>query len=156
MADAVIDNPILNGPYDVPTRHWRFGDSGITDEIVEARRPSGYFVPVPQARRQNAQLALETDWTLDRLKPNDLVNQLRGRLALWREQGRPNVTSTTRALLEHWTSPERERRLFFAQVEAVETAIYLVEAAAKAGDHGCTISCAPRRRRPILGWSARR
>ncbi len=135
MADAVIDNPILNGPYDVPTRHWRFDDSGITDEIVEARRPSGYFVPVPQARRQNAQLALETDWTLDRLKPNDLVNQLRGRLALWREQGRPNVTSTTRALLEHWTSPERERRLFFAQVEAVETAIYLVEAAAKAGDH---------------------
>jgi type III restriction enzyme len=59
VADAVIDNPILNGPYDPPTRYWRFDDSGITDEIVEGRRTSGYFVPVPQARHQGAHLALE-------------------------------------------------------------------------------------------------
>jgi type III restriction enzyme len=104
VADAVIDNPILNGPYNPPTRHWRFDDTGITDEIVEGRRSSGYFVPVPQARQQTAQLAIETEWTLDRLKPNDLVNQLRSRLDLWRRQGRPHLTSTTRALLEHWSS----------------------------------------------------
>ncbi len=134
MADAVIDNPILNGPYDPPMWHWRFDDSGITDEVVEGRRTSGYFVPVPQARHQGAQLAIETEWTLDRLKPNDLVNQLRSRLDLWRRQGRPHLTSTTRALLEHWSSPDRDRRLFFAQLEAAETAIYLVEAATKAGD----------------------
>ena len=134
MPDAPIDNPILNGPYAAPTRHWLFDDGGITNKVVDGRRPSGYFVPVPQARRQTAQLAIETDWTLDRLKPNDLVNQMRGRVDLWRRQGRPNLTATTKVLLEHWTSPDRERRLFFAQVEAAETAIYLVEAAAKAGD----------------------
>ena len=134
MTDALIDNPILNGPYAPPTRHWLFDDSGITNKIVDGRRPSGYFVPVPQARRQTAQLSIETDWTRDRLKPNDLVNQIRGRVDLWRRQGRPNLTATTKVLLEHWTSPDRERRLFFAQVEAAETAIYLVEAAAKAGD----------------------
>jgi len=134
VTDAAIDNPILNGPYDAPTRHWRFDDTGILDEVVQGRRPSGYFVPVPQARRQTAQLVIETDWTLDRLTANDLVNQIRARVDFWRRQGRPSLTGTTRALLEHWTSPDRERRLFFAQVEAAETAIYLVEAAGKAGD----------------------
>jgi len=54
VTDAVIDNPILNGPYDPPTRHSRFDDSGITEEVVEGRRTSGYFVPVPQARQQSA------------------------------------------------------------------------------------------------------
>lgn len=44
------------------------------------------------------------------------------------------MTPTTRALLEYWTDPARERRLFFCQVEALETAIYLTEAARKAGD----------------------
>jgi len=89
---------------------------------------------VPAARHQSAQLALETEWTMDRLKPNDLVNQLRSRLDLWRRQGRPYLTTTTRALLDYWRAPERDRRLFSAQLEAAETAIYLVEAAVKAGD----------------------
>ncbi len=52
----------------------------------------------------------------------------------WRALGWPGVTPTTRSLLEYWTDPERERRLFFCQVEALETAIYLTEAAKKLGD----------------------
>jgi type III restriction enzyme len=96
-----IDNPILDGPYAPPTRHWLFDDGGIANKVVDGRRPSGYFVPVPQTRRQTAQLAIETDWTLDRLKPNDLVNLMRGRVNLWRRRGRPNLTAATDALLEH-------------------------------------------------------
>ena len=34
---------------------------------------------------------------------------------------------------EHWTSPDRERPLFFCQFEAVETAVYLTEIAPKLG-----------------------
>ena len=90
MADALIDNPILEGPYDPPTRHWRFDDTGITDEFVEGRRSSGHFVPAPQPRQQSAQLALETSWTLDRLKPNDLVNQLRTWLEAVATSGAPS------------------------------------------------------------------
>ena len=33
MADKVIDNPILNRPYDEPTRHFAFDDEGITDPV---------------------------------------------------------------------------------------------------------------------------
>ena len=55
-------------------------------------------------------------------------------MKVWREQGWPRVTNTTSALLHYWTNPDRERRFFFCQVEAVETAIYLTEIAEKAGD----------------------
>jgi len=42
-----VEEPILNSPYDEPTRHFRFSDDGITDEIVESRRVSSYFMPIP-------------------------------------------------------------------------------------------------------------
>ncbi len=45
----------------------------------------------------------------------------------------PGVTRTTRRLLEYWQRPDRDRRLFFCQLEAVETAIYLTECVAQGG-----------------------
>ena len=61
----VIENPILNSPYEAPTRYWKFGDDGITDQIQEGRRPSASFMPIPAAkRRQAAQAQLEfVEWT---------------------------------------------------------------------------------------------
>lgn len=35
-----IDNPVINKRYDVPARHFRFGEYGITDEIVDGRHDS--------------------------------------------------------------------------------------------------------------------
>ncbi len=90
----LIDNPILNGPYDPPARHFRFDDDGITNEIVDSRRDSGYFVPIPASRRRGAQLAIDQQ-TADREELNDFVNQVRGRVALWRDRGWPHVTPTT-------------------------------------------------------------
>ncbi len=47
MADlVVIENPILNSPYDEPKRHFKFTDDGITDEVVDERRASAYCVPI--------------------------------------------------------------------------------------------------------------
>ncbi len=28
---SVIENPILNSPYEAPTRYWKFDDDGIVD-----------------------------------------------------------------------------------------------------------------------------
>lgn len=131
MADVVIDNPILNSPYEEPARHFRFSDEGITDEVAAGRRQSGYFVPVPAARAQQPQLQMETHWTQDRFQPNDMVNEIRGFVARWREARYDGVTSTTRELLEYWNASDRERPLFFAQREAVETAIFLTEIGGK-------------------------
>ncbi len=44
------------------------------------------------------------------------------------------MTKTTASLLEYWKNPERARRLFFCQIEALETAIYITEVASKYND----------------------
>ena len=133
MPDAVIENPILNSPYAEPARHWRFGEDGVTDEVVEARRESAYFMPVPEARRRGGQL-VATEWTADRIRANTFINEVRRAVGEWRRAGWPGVTPVTRGLLEHWTRPGRARPLFFCQVEAAETAVYLTEAAHRFGD----------------------
>ncbi|MEX0612411.1 MAG: hypothetical protein WD738_17675 [Pirellulales bacterium] len=52
MPNRVIDNPIINPPFVEPTRHFRFDEEGITDEIVDGRRTSSYFVPIPRAKKK--------------------------------------------------------------------------------------------------------
>ena len=49
MTARTIENPVLNSPFQEPRRHFRFDDQGITSDIVHGRRPSSYFVPVPQS-----------------------------------------------------------------------------------------------------------
>jgi type III restriction enzyme len=137
MAQVVIENPILNSPFEEPQRHFRFSDEGITDEIVETRRVSSYFVPIPKAKSKGkSQLIFDTEWTKERIEENKFINQVRERVAKWRAGGYidASVTRTTKQLLTYWTRPDRERRLFFCQIEAIETAIYLAEVAKKYGD----------------------
>ena len=69
-----------------------------------------------------------------RQQPNEIVNEIRQAVGRWRVQGYPHVTSTTRELLQYWTNEDRDRELFFCQIEAAETAIYLTEAAERLGD----------------------
>jgi type III restriction enzyme len=134
MKAVVIENPILNSPFEEPRRHFKFDDDGITDEVVESRRRSSYFIPIASPKKKGRQRTLDPDWTLDRAKENDEINFIRSRVNLWHERGRPDVTPVTRGLLDYWTRPDRERRLFFCQVEALETLIYIAEAAEKSGD----------------------
>jgi type III restriction enzyme len=135
MADRVIENPIINSPYRAPLRHFAFDNDGITDQIVEGRRASSYFVPVPRPRKRGAQQQLEfAELTADQIEKNQFVNDIRARVKRWRELGRPDVTPVTRRLLEYWTDPERDNPILFCQLEAAETAIYLAEAAQKASD----------------------
>jgi hypothetical protein len=136
LKQVVIENPILNSPYKAPTRHFKFTEEGITNEIIEERRPSSYFIPIakPRNRGKQAQLSLDTEWTEDRLKENDEINRIRARVDAWRKGGYVGITKTSSRLLEYWNNPEREKKLFFCQIEALETAIYLAEVASKYGD----------------------
>lgn len=136
MKQVVIENPVINSPYLEPARHFKFTDDGITDEIAEARRISSYFIPIakPKKKGKSDQLSFETEWTEDRIEENKFINRIRGRVALWRQGGYQGITKTTRSLLEYWINPERERKLFFCQIEAAETAIYITEVAKRYGD----------------------
>ena len=44
------------------------------------------------------------------------------------------ITPATARLIAYWTDSNRERKLFFCQNEALETAIYITEIARKYGD----------------------
>ncbi len=46
MSQVIIENTIINSPFDEPTRHFRFTDEGITNEIIDGRRTSSYFTEV--------------------------------------------------------------------------------------------------------------
>ncbi len=139
-----VENAILNSPYEAPTRCFKFDADGITDEILDERRKSEFFVAVPAPKKKSGkQQEIDfLDVSTERVEPNELINRIRGRVDRWREFGYPGITPTTRSLLDHWHDPEQERRLFFCQLEAIETAIYLTEAAVgKAGKLGEAIRC---------------
>jgi len=116
---VLVDNPILNSPFEEPTRHWAY-EAGHP-VIKEERRPAGYFL---RSRTLKEQAALFEE----EFVPLELVNTIRKRVKEWRERDYPGVTPITRVLLKHWNDPERERKLFFCQREAAETLIWLVEA----------------------------
>src|ERR1017187_1765844 len=135
MRQVVIENPIINSPFVEPTRHFRFSDEGITNEEVDGRRSSSYFVPIAKPKKKGAkQLQFDTEWTQDRIEENKLVNDIRRRVGLWRKGGYVGVTPTTARLIAYWTDPNREKKLFFCQNEALETAIYITEVSKKYGD----------------------
>ena len=135
MNQVDIENPIINSGFHEPTRHFRFTDEGITNEEVDRRRSSSYFVPIAKPKKKGArQLSIDTEWTQDRINENKLVNEIRCRVAMWRNDGYGGVTPTTERLLAYWTDPSREKKLVFCQNEALETAIYITEVAGKYGD----------------------
>jgi type III restriction enzyme len=134
VRDVVIENPVINSAFVEPAKYFLFDDEGITNTVADGRRPSSYFVPVPKPKRFGKQIAFDTEWTDDRIEENRDVNRIRDRVSLWRRGGYVHITRTTRRLLEYWQNPDRERRLFFCQVEALETAIYITEVARKVGD----------------------
>jgi type III restriction enzyme len=48
VKQLVIENPVINSPFQEPDQHFKFTDEGITDEIIDDRRSSSYFVPIAQ------------------------------------------------------------------------------------------------------------
>jgi len=133
--EVEIENPILNSPFREPSKFFRVDPkTGITNTIETGRRPSTFLIPVPQTKNRDLTSELFPE---ERDRPNTLVNELRGLVNTWRKSGYEGVTQTTRELLGYWTGgtsgTERERPLFYCQLEAVETAIYLAEVAEKYG-----------------------
>lgn len=129
---ASLSNPVLNSAYDEPTRHFEMGDHGPTGSIVESRRPSEFFIPIPKPKKGRGRNAPAPtldfgSLTDERVEKNDKIDQLRDALRDWRRQNYPGVTAISRKLLLHWSDPSREDRILFAQREAAETAIYLAE-----------------------------
>jgi type III restriction enzyme len=136
LAMASADNPILNSPYDEPARHYATDVQGNLNyrDIRPGRRIFTPDVPqVPVGQQNQGSVFDLNDFPTE--YGEHLINRLRDELRTWRESGYRGVTSrVTRDLLSYWfANPERaaHQKLFFAQQEAVEAAIWLNEVAAK-------------------------
>lgn len=125
-------SPILNNPYEEPRWHYSADLDGNLDynKVLEGRRPYTATIGIAPNQPQN-EFFNHDDLPED--DPNaSFINALRKEVKRWRESGYPHVTRVTRELLNFWfCNPERQNfhRLFFCQREAVETAVYLNEAA---------------------------
>jgi type III restriction enzyme len=135
-------NPILNNPYEEPDWHYATNLAGELDysRPVKGRRiftPEIQTIPV----RQGAQGDLmELNEVAAADHGSHVVNLLRREVGAWRQAKYPQTTRITRELLQFWfLNPERDmtQSLFFAQREAIETAIWLNEVAEKSnvGQH---------------------
>jgi len=132
-----MKNPIINSPYFEPTRHFNADERGITEEILEYRRPSSFYIPVPRARVRERQLEMnlaEGAYGSELQKENEFINKVREKVKEWRDSGYAGITKTSRDLLYYWRDDSRENKLFFCQIEALETLIYINEVAEKSGD----------------------
>ena len=141
-----IDNPILNSPYLEPTRHWALDEKGEpVGNYQKGRRRSKYLIPVPAARGRGRQRGLDLEVQEENHKSAELpyVNNIRLMMAEWRQRppDKWGVTPATKELLLHWREKSEKRKrgekdendlspeLFFCQIEAAETLIWLNEVA---------------------------
>ncbi|MBI5097828.1 MAG: DEAD/DEAH box helicase family protein [Nitrospirae bacterium] len=123
MSQKGIDQLIINSPYEEPKEHWLYIRETQEFERCDGRRKSGYWRATGRARPGQEDPG--------EYKEIELVNKIRPRIKKWRDSDYPNVTGVTRKLLNHWKNESgisESQKLFWCQLEAVETAIWLTEA----------------------------
>lgn len=135
------DNPILNSPYIAPKLHYDTDSDGMLDyqNICEGRRIFKPDAAVMPAKQKGHKGIFESNDNAESYGAH-IINLCRKEVGRWRDGKYLNTTRITRELLLFWfANPERmvTNRLFFAQQEAVETAVWLNEVAEKsnAGQH---------------------
>lgn len=146
MAKPFFESPILNSPYEVPTRHHALDAEGqpLDQPPREGRRRSELITPVPKPKKLKGKARQEEfgfgdphdlSTTSQAYNPTPIINEIRAHVASWRALRSPSdwgVTPATQRLLQHWrTHNFHAVRPFFCQVEAVETIIWLTEVASR-------------------------
>jgi type III restriction enzyme len=125
-----VENPIINLPYEAPAYYWHI-EANKRPEKRAGRRPASYFFRVPEraarGRHGKAQDELFDEEAKGQEFLLDLANLLRQRVQEWRDRDYSGATKVTRELIEYWREEGRAQPLFYAQLEAAETAIFLVE-----------------------------
>ncbi|KYK45333.1 hydrolase [Bradyrhizobium liaoningense] len=135
---AEVDSPIINSPFREPQCHWVI-ERAKPPVKADGRRRASYFYRVPEhagrgKRNNKKQTELFEDAKGEEVQL-EIVNLIRERVKEWRDGSRSGglaydgASPVTKELLELWRGSDRMQRLFFAQLEAAETIIFLTEAA---------------------------
>src|SRR5208283_17373 len=111
MGNPFFEHPILNSPYEIPTRHWELDEQGQpTQKIIESRRRAEFITPIPKPKKRKGG-AVQTSLVLDEGKglstkeqqydSNEIINRVRSHVDDWRALPNSNdwrVTSETARL----------------------------------------------------------
>ena len=129
MTIHTVQQPIINSPYKEPEAHWQIHTHAPAEKLPGRRPPTYTYLPPGRA----AAKAERSDSRESQVVDIPLVSLLRQRLAEWRPlalRGEAGVSRITMELLNYWHRDGRRHPLFFAQLEAAETIIFLTEARA--------------------------
>lgn len=104
MSGPFFDHPILNSPYEQPTRHWELDDDGQpTQQVIEDRRQASYITPIPKPRKRKKAAEQQELGFADKTgastieqeyDPTPVINELR-RVDQWRKLPNPNQWGVT-------------------------------------------------------------
>ena len=91
MSDRFFNRPILDSPYEYPSRHWELDGSDLpTSRILDSRRRVSFITPIPKPKKRGqralvfdeAAQALETEGQQYELM--ELISELRRGVDAWR------------------------------------------------------------------------
>jgi type III restriction enzyme len=148
MSERFFNDPILNSPYERPSRHWELDKEGIPTQVeLEGRRESRLITPIPKPRKRGGKdEQRELEFGAQGLSDSDQqyeatqqINSIRALVEEWRQapESQWKVSAETARLLKHWRHHEFQGiRPFYCQIEAAETAIWLTEVAPESGKRG--------------------
>jgi type III restriction enzyme len=112
MDNDFFKRPILNSPYEYPSRHWELDSSGQpTGALIESRRRAEFVTPIPQPRKRKGQTS-QREMVFDEGKglstekqqydpTSAVINEIRHYVDQWRNLPNPNdwkVTPETQRL----------------------------------------------------------
>ena len=57
MTNPFFERPILNSPYEYPSRHWELDANGQpTQQVIEKRRSADFIMPIPKANTRGGKV----------------------------------------------------------------------------------------------------
>lgn len=66
MSNPFFDHPILNSPYERPSRHWELDEDGQpTQKTIDKRRPAQFITPIPKPRKRKSEAVAQEQFVFD-------------------------------------------------------------------------------------------
>ena len=94
MSNPFFDHPILNSPYERPSRHWELDETGQpTQQILDHRRRAQFITPIPKPKKHKraaSQQGIVFDEGIglstaaQQYDLTSIINQVRGPVDAWR------------------------------------------------------------------------
>src|SRR5690606_8680255 len=100
MSNEFFEHPILNSPYECPTRHWELDSSGQPTQLtIETRRRADFITPIPKPKKRKGKKAAQQEMVFDeglglstqeqQYDPTSVINEVRTLVDRWRSLPNP-------------------------------------------------------------------